>query len=792
MSISRLLRHVVVFLALGVACLAQGVRYDSVATKLNGIGALAPAASASVTVCSPVYVAAAPTGASELAGSVTITTTANHGFSQGQSVTVSGVGIVGYNGTWTITSVPTPTTFTYQDTTTGLGTSGGGLATNVPCTNTVTIYSDPLLQNSVANPVTSDALGNFGFYYSLAPMVYTVTGSGIGGQAYSVVSFPPTGTGTFALGSLSVTKSVRDCRQDGVLADGTTDDAAALNLCLANAFSGGQDVQLPSGKIKVNSAVNNTNHPGMNVSGVGANEDYSTAVTGQDFGTAITQVLCNTAAACWDNTGSGHMKLAHIALRTQGSYSAPSTFGFLFGRDNAVSGSGWSTGAGTYCFVNDIVMDHDAAYFDTAPAATAVGTVAIYNVGAEQFSILGGLYIADQPGFFSANNTLSLASPYQTLKTGCAASMTDVTIDEGSTFQAWTKSAFDFRDVGDLWMSPNTELLNGLQGTNHNAAIVFNTSSTNTPTNNILSGSAEKFDYAVNINNAVDRLKVRFNVVAPTAGLILVGTGKTVSAAEFNMEQVSGSTQPLFNASSGTATITGSLLHEYSLSGSGTCPNLTITGSTIYAPGLADAVVNTCNAASTYEVMDSTGNGMVGTSNLRGHLIWPTDATYDIGANNATRPRNLYLGGLVAQYNGLTLLHSGVPSNVAAQDLTAQTAATGTITLYAVPAAGQFRLSWNAKVTTPATTGAATSTLGPLTIVYTDPDGVAQTITAAAQIAAGTIATNSTGNTTTTVLLGVPMMLNCKTGTNITYSMAYASNTAAQMQYNLHIILEAQ
>lgn len=29
-----------------------------------------------------------------------------------------------------------------------------------------------------------------------------------------------------------------------------------------------------------------------------------------------------------------------------------------------------------------------------------------------------------------------------------------------------------------------------------------------------------------------------------------------------------------------------------------------------------------------------------------GHLIWPTDNTYDIGASAATRPRNLYVGGL--------------------------------------------------------------------------------------------------------------------------------------------------
>ena len=152
----------------------------------------------------------------------------------------------------------------------------------------------------------------------------------------------------------------------------------------------------------------------------------------------------------------------------------------------------------------------------------------------------------------------------------------------------------------------------------------------------------------------------------------------------------------------------------------------------------------------------------------------------------------LPLGG-ISQYNGIATVGGGVPAEYAAVDLTAQTAAVGTTTLYAVPSsgAGQYRLTWNAKVTTAATTGAATSTLGALTIVYTDPDGVTQTITAAAQIAAGTIATTSTGNSTTTVLLGVPMLLNCKASTNITYAMGYASDSANQMAFNLHLKLES-
>jgi|SRR6266850_749704 len=133
-------------------------------------------------------------------------------------------------------------------------------------------------------------------------------------------------------------------------------------------------------------------------------------------------------------------------------------------------------------------------------------------------------------------------------------------------------------------------------------------------------------------------------------------------------------------------------------------------------------------------------------------------------------------------------IQTGVPINQASVDLTAQTAAITTTTLFAIVVSGQYLLNWDAKVTTAAGTS---STLGALTIVYTDPDTVVQTITAAAQIAAGTIATTSTGNTTTTVLLGVPILLNCKAATNVTYAFGYASNAAAAMNYNLHIKIAA-
>ena len=81
-------------------------------------------------VLTTVPIAASPTGATESGTTVTITTTTPHGFSAGMSVAVSGVAVAGYNGSFTIGSVPTSTTFTYTAAVSGLSASGGGAATS--------------------------------------------------------------------------------------------------------------------------------------------------------------------------------------------------------------------------------------------------------------------------------------------------------------------------------------------------------------------------------------------------------------------------------------------------------------------------------------------------------------------------------------------------------------------------------------------------------------------------------------------------------------------------------------
>jgi hypothetical protein len=141
----------------------------------------------------------------------------------------------------------------------------------------------------------------------------------------------------------------------------------------------------------------------------------------------------------------------------------------------------------------------------------------------------------------------------------------------------------------------------------------------------------------------------------------------------------------------------------------------------------------------------------------------------------------------LASYNGIATVSNGVPSEYATVDLTGQTAAKTTTTLYAVPAAGvgMYRVSVYAKVTT---AGSISSVLGGTNgfqIGFTDStDSVAQTVTV---LDLTNTALNT--NNTTTVYMGSAAFM-AKASTNITYAFDYTSAGTA-MAYTLHIKLEA-
>lgn len=92
-------------------------------------------------------------------------------------------------------------------------------------------------------------------------------------------------------------------------------------------------------------------------------------------------------------------------------------------------------------------------------------------------------------------------------------------------------------------------------------------------------------------------------------------------------------------------------------------------------------------------------------------------------------------------------------------------------------AAGYYEVRSYARITTPATTGAATSSLT-IAIGWTE-GGVSQTRTFTAL----------TGNTTATSLADPLLTILVDANSPITYAITYASNTAGQMRYRATFIL---
>src|SRR5579863_5398901 len=106
-----------------------------------------------------VAIVASPNGASENGFLVTITTSSAHGLTAGQSVTIAGVGVAGYNGTFPVVSAPSSTQFTYIAGASGLAASGGGTSAS----STATIQTLVAHGFVVGQLVTTSGIGVAGY-----------------------------------------------------------------------------------------------------------------------------------------------------------------------------------------------------------------------------------------------------------------------------------------------------------------------------------------------------------------------------------------------------------------------------------------------------------------------------------------------------------------------------------------------------------------------------------------------------------------------------------------------------
>src|SRR5271163_3008513 len=106
-----------------------------------------------------VTIAASPTGATENGFLVTITTATAHGLSAGQSTTIAGVGVAGYDGTFPVVSIVNSMQFTYIAGASGLAASGGGTSASA----TATIQTTAAHGLAVGQLVTTSGIGVAGY-----------------------------------------------------------------------------------------------------------------------------------------------------------------------------------------------------------------------------------------------------------------------------------------------------------------------------------------------------------------------------------------------------------------------------------------------------------------------------------------------------------------------------------------------------------------------------------------------------------------------------------------------------
>ncbi|VVB51239.1 Uncharacterised protein [uncultured archaeon] len=150
--------------------------------------------------------------------------------------------------------------------------------------------------------------------------------------------------------------------------------------------------------------------------------------------------------------------------------------------------------------------------------------------------------------------------------------------------------------------------------------------------------------------------------------------------------------------------------------------------------------------------------------------------------------------GTITSYNGNALTSPGIATIVAKYDAVTQTAAlSGASLLASTPAAGQYRISWAAVVTTADTSGVPSSTLGGTAgfqITYTDADTAASATTQSAASATAFVQTNA-GNTVGSQVNG-SVTVNTTAASAITFSFGYttAGAGATAMQYAIHAKVE--
>lgn len=154
--------------------------------------------------------------------------------------------------------------------------------------------------------------------------------------------------------------------------------------------------------------------------------------------------------------------------------------------------------------------------------------------------------------------------------------------------------------------------------------------------------------------------------------------------------------------------------------------------------------------------------------------------------SGGTSEFNINYSGVIAKYGATATVKNGVASTVASSLLTAQSAAITATTVYAIPAgkAGLYRITWEASITTAATTSCVLGGTNSFQIKFTNANGdtVVKTSNPTTAVVS---ATNATGTTINGVVSGY-----AGASTNLQYLFDYTSVGVTAMQFDLAVYVE--
>ena len=539
---------------------------------------------------------------------------------------------------------------------------------------------------------------------------------------------------------------------------------------------------------------------------------------------SATITIANPTVVVAESTASTSIKLANGANAHVFTVTS-SNVGFY---NLTINGNGSNQGSAAY----------DGIYFATGLSNLTVQGCVVQNAAKDN------LYMLSDSHVLVTQSTLSGAGNDQfNYETSASAASTDIkvidnTIDStpvGNSFVAvYVVDAIGTGStVTDVMVSGNT-IHFPLTSANETDGVVVNGNTTGSvfrvevEGNNIAatSGSGSTASNGIEIAKGVDNFAIAHNSISLMYQGILVqnctGAGCTDSGSVF------GNT---FVAASGNQGV-GIYLNDQ-----GQTQRVTVTGNTI-AGWHTGLVINSSNTTASANVIamtsannfgiqvanvskvDVVGNYLTGTgtsdgnwglytsgaaatdvsfrqnqvANLNYGMIWgATTHTRVVASGNSfgtiTSPYTLGTGGgvpagvTVVDDNGsLGLIGSQAPVN-----LTAQTAAKASTLLYAVPANGQghYKVCFDGKVTTAATTSSTLGGANNLQLIYTDADDSVSVTTPAGATFDSTSALLA-GNTTQSQESGC-LIVNAKASTNINYSFGYTSSGATAMAYSLHV-----